>query len=118
MRAVVTPANKFDGPFLPELIEDLEADYVLADGAYCSKSNFRAVRDMGAVPVIADNPRRKGKACKLELDALLKTKRYVIEQFNGHVKANVLRECWVRPRGLVKAADVDDGYGRSGKLRC
>ena len=28
----------------------------------------------------------------------------MVEQFNGHIKANVLRECWVRPRGLVKKA--------------
>ena len=43
-------------PFLPRLIEDLEADYVLADGVYHSKANFRAVRAINAVPVIADNP--------------------------------------------------------------
>jgi transposase len=102
LRAIVTPGNKFDGPFLPKLIEDLEADYVLADGAYCSKRNFKAVRDMGAVPVIADNPRKKGKARKVESDVLLKTKRYVVEQFNGHIKGNVLDECWLWPRGLVK----------------
>ena len=102
LRATVTPGNKFDGPFLPMLIEDLEADYVLADGAYCSKRNFKAVRDIGAVPVIADNPRRRGKACKLESDVLLRTKRYVVEQFNGLIKDNVLAECWLWPRGLVK----------------
>jgi len=104
LRAIVTPGNRFDGPFLPKLIEDLEADYVLADGAYCSKRNFKAVRDMGAVPVIADNPRKKGKGRKVESDALLKAKRYVVEQFNGHVKGNVLDGCWLRPRGLVKKA--------------
>jgi len=104
LRVLVTPGNKFDGPFLPKLIEDLEADYVLADGAYCSKQNFRAVRDIGAVPVIADNPRKRGKARKIEPDALLKAKRYVIEQFNGHLKGNVLDECWLWPRGLVKKA--------------
>jgi len=102
LRAIVTPGNRFDGPFLPKLIEDLAADYVLADGAYCSKLNFRAVRDMGAVPVIADNPRKKGKSRKIESDGLLKAKRYVIEQFNGHVKGNVLDDCWLWPRGLVK----------------
>ena len=31
LRAIVTAGNRFDGPFLPKLIEDLEADYVLAD---------------------------------------------------------------------------------------
>jgi hypothetical protein len=104
LRATVTSGNKFDGPFRPMLIEDLEADYVLADGAYCSKRNFQAVRDMGAVPVIADNPRKRGKACKLESNVLLSAKRYVVEQFNGHLKDNVLGECWLWPRGLVKKA--------------
>lgn len=28
----------------------------------------------------------------------------MVEQFNGHIKANVLKGCWVRPRGLVKKA--------------
>jgi transposase len=104
LRALVTPGNCYDGPFLPKLIEDLEADYVLADAGYCSKSNFNAVRNMGAVPVIADNPRKKGKRCKIEPSELLRKQRYVVEQFNGHVKGNVLGECWVRPRGLVKKA--------------
>src|ERR1035437_10341571 len=31
LRAVVTSGNRYDSPFLPKLIEDLEADYVLAD---------------------------------------------------------------------------------------
>ena len=34
----------------------------------------------------------------------MKAKRYVIEQFNGHVKDNVLIKCWLWPRGLVKKA--------------
>lgn len=106
LRALVTPGNRFDGPYLPRLIEDLEADYVLADGAYHSKANFKAVRAINAIPVIADNPRRKGKRCKVEMDVLLKTKRYLVEQFNGHLKDNVLDECWLWPRGLVKKASM------------
>jgi len=104
LRALVTPGNCYDGPFLPKLIEDLEADYVLADAGYCSKRNFNAVRNMGAVPIIADNPRKKGKSRKIEPSELLRKKRYVVEQFNGHVKGNVLGECWTWPRGLVKKA--------------
>jgi transposase len=104
LRALVTPGNRYDSPFLPKLIEDLEADYVLADAGYCSKRNIKAVRDIGAVPLIADNPRKKGKSRKIKCSELLKAKRYVIEQFNGHVKDNVLDECWIRPRGLVKKA--------------
>jgi hypothetical protein len=33
LRAIVTPGNCYDGPYFPKLIEDLEADYVLADAA-------------------------------------------------------------------------------------
>ena len=103
LRAVVTPGNRYDSPFLPKLILDLEADYVLADAGYDSKANYRAVKDIDAEPVIASNPRR-GKRKKIKHAQLLKTRRYVVEQFNGHIKANVLKQCWMRPRGLVKKA--------------
>lgn len=106
LRAIVTPGNRNDGPFLPKLIEDLEADYVLADGAYNSKANFKAVRAINAIPVIADNPRKKGKERKVESDVLLRTKRYLIEQFNGLIKEDVLDGCWVWPRGLVKKTSM------------
>jgi transposase len=103
LRAVVTPGNCYDSPFLPKLIQDLEADYVLADAGYDSKVNSKAAKSIDAEPVIAPNPRR-GKRKKIKHAKLLRTKRYVIEQFNGHMKANVLKECWVRPKGLVKKA--------------
>ncbi len=103
LRAVVTPGNRYDSPFLPKLIADLEADYVLADAGYDSKTNYRAVKDIDVEPVIASNPRR-GKRKKIKHAQLLKTRRYVVEQFNGHIKANVLKQCWIRPRGLVKKA--------------
>lgn len=103
LSAVVTPGNLYDSPFLPGLIEDLEAEYVLADAGYDSKTNKEAAKGIDAKPVIAANPRR-GKRKKIKHAALLKTKRYVVEQFNGHLKANVLRNCWVKPRGLVKKA--------------
>jgi transposase len=104
LRALVTPGNKYDSPFLPKLIEDLEADYVLADAGYCSKQNVDAVKGIGAVAVIADNPRKKGKSNKIKCSRLLREKRYVVEQFNGHIKANVLKECWLWPKGLLKKA--------------
>jgi hypothetical protein len=44
LRAVVTSGNRYDSPFLPGLIEDLEADYVLADAGYDSKKNSRAAK--------------------------------------------------------------------------
>ena len=103
LKALVTSGNRYDSPFLPKLIEDLEADYVLADAGYDSKTNSAAAKAIDAEPVIAPNPRR-GKRRKIKHAELLKTKRYVVEQFNGYLKANVLKECWVRPRGLVKKA--------------
>jgi len=103
LRATVTSGNRYDSPFLPGLIEDLEADYVLADAGYDSKANAFAVKAINAEPVIASNPRR-GKRRKIKYSVLLKSRRYVVEQFNGHFKANVLRGCYVRLRGLVKKA--------------
>lgn len=101
LRALVTPGNRYDGPFLPKLIEDLEADYVLGDAAYDSKRNKIAVKSIDAVPVFACNPRR-GRRRRVKHGELLRTKRYVVEQFNGHVKDNVLDDCWVRPKGIAK----------------
>jgi transposase len=103
LKAVVTPGNRYDSPLLPGLLEDLESEYVLADAGYDSKRNIKAVKAMGAEPVIACNPRR-GRRRKIKHGELLKAKRYLVEQFNGHVKDNVLKRCWTRPRGLVKKA--------------
>ena len=88
----------FYSPFLPKLIEDLEGIQRLADAGYDSKTNYRAVKDIDAEPVIASNPKR-GKRKKIKHAQLLKNRRYVVEQFNGHIKANVLKQCWIRPRG-------------------
>jgi putative transposase len=103
LRAVFTPGNRHDSPLFPSLIKDLEAKYVLADAGYDSMRNIRAVRAMGAEPVIASNPRR-GRHRRVRHAELLRAKRYVVEQFNGHIKENVLKWCWIRPRGLVKKA--------------
>jgi putative transposase len=105
LKAKLTPGNRYDSPFLPDLIDDLEAEYVLADAGYDSKRNIRAAFVIGAKPVIASNPRR-GKPRKVENKELLNAKRYLVEQFNGHLKANILKECWVRPKGLVKKASM------------
>ncbi|MGF3523297.1 MAG: transposase [Candidatus Bathyarchaeia archaeon] len=102
LKAIVTTGNCYDSPFLPKLIEDLEAQYVLADAGYDSKRNVEVIEAMGAVPVIVRNPRRQRRRGKPVHPKLLREKRYLVEQFNGHVKDNVLKHCWVRPRGLVK----------------
>lgn len=101
LKAVVTSGNRYHSSFLLKLIEDLEADYVLADVGYDSKRNRGAVRAIKAEFIITSNPRR-GKCKKIKYAVLLKTNRIVIEQFNGNIKANVLKGCWVRSKGLVK----------------
>jgi len=68
-----------------------------------TQKQTRQQKAIDAEPVIASNPRR-GKRKKIKYAGLLKSRRYVVEQFNGHIKANVLRGCYVRPRGLVKKA--------------
>src|SRR4030066_730044 len=102
LKAIVSPGNRFDSIFLPQLIEDLEAQVVLADAGYHSLKNIRVVEAMGAKPIIAVNPRQKGKQGKVSNAEFFRGKRYPVEQFNCHVKHNVLRGCWVRPRGLLK----------------
>jgi IS5 family transposase len=106
LKAVVTPANRHDSPLLPSLVEDLEADYVLADAGYDSRANRVAVRVIGAEPVIASNPRRSGKRRRLKHGRLLKAKRYLVEQFNGLIKNHVLKGCWIRPKGIVKKTSM------------
>jgi hypothetical protein len=55
LKAIVSLGNRFNSIFLPKLIEDLEAQYVLADAGYHSLKNIKVVEAMGAVPVIAVN---------------------------------------------------------------
>ena len=51
--------------------------------------------------IAADNPRKREKTCKLESKVLLKTRHYVVGQFNGHLKSNVLGGVGLGLRGLV-----------------
>ena len=103
LKAIVSPGNRFDSIFLPKLLDDLEAQVVLADAGYHSLENIKVVEAMGAKPIIAVNPRQKGKESKVLNAEFFKGKRYPVEQFNSHAKYNLLRGCcWVRPKGIVK----------------
>jgi IS5 family transposase len=106
LKALITPANRFDSIFLPQLIQDIETQYVLADAGYHSLKNLQVVKDMGAIPMIAVNPRRQGKKGKVSNAVFFGGRRWPVEQLNGHCKANVLRGCWVRPRGLLKKSSM------------
>jgi hypothetical protein len=107
LKAIVTSGNRFDSIFLPELIEDLEAKFVLADAGYDSLENIKAIKAMGAVPIVAVNPRRRGKEDKVSNAEFFGGMRYLVEQFNSHVKYNLLRGCcWSRPKGLEKKTAI------------
>jgi hypothetical protein len=85
----------------------LKADYLLADAGYDSKLNYQVAKSIGATPVIAKNPRKRGKQnhknkTQTMHSKLLRAKRYLVEQFNGHIKANLLKDCYLRPKGIAK----------------
>jgi len=105
LRAIITTANHYDAPYLPDLIWDLKAQYLLADAGYDSKANVKAAKTIAATPVIAKNMRNNKqhlKVRKVKHVKLLRAKRYVVEQFNGHLKANLLKGCYLWPKGLAK----------------
>jgi hypothetical protein len=60
-RAKVTPANYYDSPIIPDISWDLKATYLLADAGYNSKINCQVAKSIGAVAVIAEKPRKRGK---------------------------------------------------------
>ena len=103
LRALITPGNRHDSPFMPELIRGLKARDAIADAGYDSESNRKACREIGARPHIATNPRRSGK--RRYTPSLCKRKRYIVEQFNSRFK-EMLNECWKRFKGLAKKATV------------
>lgn len=106
LSAIVSSANRFDSIFLPELVKDIEADYVLGDAGYHCLKNLQVIKDKGSIAMIALNPRRTGKDQKVSNAVFFGGRRWPVEQFNGHCKSNVLRGCWVRPRGLLKKTSM------------
>ena len=102
LRALVTPGNRYDSPFLPTLIQGLKPERVVADAGYDSKENREAVKKAGAVAVITRNPRRKGKTGFRSI--LRRGRQYLVEQFNSLVKGQILKGCWKHVNGLRKKA--------------
>jgi transposase len=100
MKALVTPGNRYDSPFLPELISGLTPERVVADAGYDSRMNREAVRKAGATAAIARNPRRKGKS--MVKRGLRRGCQYLVEQFNSLIKEQILRGCWKLVTGLGK----------------
>jgi len=102
-KALVTPANRHDSPFLPELISGQKPKHVIGDAGYDSKCNRKACRDIGAKPCIATNPRRSGR--RRYTPSLCKRYHYIVEQFNSRLK-EMLQGCWQRFKGLARKATV------------
>jgi len=102
LKALVTPGNRYDSPFLPKLIQGLTPERVVADAGYDSKENREAVKKAGATAVIPNNPRRKGRQglrSRLKMGG-----QYLVEQFNSLIKDQILNGCWKRVKGLAKKA--------------
>jgi hypothetical protein len=102
LKALVTPGNRYDSPFLPKLIQGLTPERVVADAGYDSKENREAVKKAGATAVIPNNPRRKGRQglrSRLKIGG-----QYLVEQFNSLIKDQILNGCWKRVKGLAKKA--------------
>lgn len=51
LKAVLTTGNKYDSPFLPELL--VSCELILADAGYDSETNRKACRKIKAKPIIA-----------------------------------------------------------------
>jgi transposase/ribosomal protein L30/L7E len=102
LRALVTPGNRHDSPFLPRLIQGLRPERVVADAGYDSKENREAVKRAGAVAVIPVNPRRRGR--QGFRSRFSRGRQYLVEQFNSLVKDQILKGCWRRVKGLGKKA--------------
>jgi IS5 family transposase len=100
VRARVTPGNRHDSPFLPTLIHGFYPEWVVADAGYDSKQNRNVVERVGAEPVIAVNPRRRGRRGVRGL--LSRGRQYLVEQFNSLIKGPILDGCWKRVTGLGK----------------
>jgi transposase len=103
LKALVTPGNRYDSPFMPKLIHGSKAKDVIADAAYDAESSRKACREIGAKPHIATNPRRSGK--RRYTPPLCKRKRYIVEQFNSRLK-DMLNNCWRWFKGLAKKATI------------
>jgi len=101
LKALVTPGNRYDSPFLPALIQGSTPSLVVADAGYDSKENRKAVREAGAEPAIANNPRRKGKD---KSNLLSRGKQYLVEQFHDLTKNQILQGCWKLGKGLRRKA--------------
>jgi len=106
LKALVTPGNSYDGPFLPKLIQGLTAEYVTADAAYDSKANHRAVRHIKARAAIAVNPRNARRPRRTRHKHILKRFRYLVEQLFSLLKGPLLKHDWVRLKGLAKKASL------------
>ena len=102
LRALVTPGNRYDSPFLPALIQGLTPSLVVADAGYDSKENRLAVKRAGATAVIPNNPRRKRKSGVRR--RFSRGRQYIVEQFNSLIKDQILNGCWKRVKGLAKKA--------------
>jgi transposase len=76
VRFILTAGQRGDAPQAGPLIENLDAQVVMADTAYDSDQFRQTIADKGAVAVIPNNPSR---ALKHPLDKDLYAQRHLVE---------------------------------------
>lgn len=105
----VTPANVYDSTQYPEIIRDLVGKgfrprYILADAGYDTKENRTITEIYGTIPIIALNPRRRGKERSDEVYSLPHyEKRSAIERVFSRLKEELGLKM-LKVRGLWKVA--------------
>jgi transposase len=76
VRFLLTPGQAGDAPQASPLVEDLPAEFVIADTAYDADHFRQVIADKQAQAVIPNNPSR---AQKYPLDAHLYAQRHLVE---------------------------------------
>lgn len=96
---ILTAGQRHDVTQAPALLENCQADYVIADTSYDSDDLIALILSKGAIPVI---PSRKNRTKVRDFDAHLYKERHLVECFINKIK-------WYR-RIFVRYEKLDSRY--------
>lgn len=98
LRATLTQAHVHDSQKAEELFAPTPKTG--GDAAYESKALAQKAKEQGSKLITSHNPRRQGKKAKKPTPKILKAVRYHIEQGNGYIKNEVMKNLWTLAKGL------------------
>lgn len=102
LRAVVTQAHIHDSQKATTLFAPTSK--AGGDAAYESRALIQQAKEQGTKLITSHNPRRQGKKARKATPAILKKVRYVIEECNGFIKSQVMKNAWTILKGLKAKA--------------